>query len=58
MTDTRNISEYRFSEMSFNLANIISLARNENYAEAHFRVGSKIYRMFKVREQNGKVKLI
>ena len=58
MTDDRKISEYAFSEMSFNLENIVSLARNDNYAEAHFRVGSKIYQMFKVREQNGKVKLI
>ena len=58
MTDTRNISEYKFSEMSFNLANIISLAKNDNYAEAHFRVGSKIFRIFQVKEQNGKVKLI
>ncbi len=58
MTDDRKISEYKFSEMSFNLENIISLAKNDNYAEAHLRIGSKIFRMFKVREQNGKVKLI
>ena len=58
MTDDRKISEYAFSEMSFHLEKSVSLARNDNYAEAHFRVGSKIYRMFKVREQNGKVKLI
>ena len=58
MTDDRKISEYGFSEMNFSFVNIISLAKNENYAEAHFRVGSKIFRIFQVKEQNGKVKLI
>ena len=58
MTDDRKINEYSFSEMSFKLENIISLAKNDSYAVSHFRVGSKIYRMFKVREQDGKVRLI
>ena len=58
MTDTRKISEYSFSEMNFSLQNIISLAKNDNYAEAHLRIGSKIFRIFQVREQNGKIKLI
>ena len=58
MTDDRKISEYKFSEMNFTLENVINIAKNNNYIEAHFRVGSKIARLFQAREIDGKVKLI
>ena len=58
MTDDRKISEYKFSEMNFSLENVINIAKNNSYIEAHFSVGSKIARLFQAREIDGKVKLI
>ena len=57
MTDDRKISEYKFSEMNFSLENIINLTKNDSYLEGHFRVGSKIARLFQAREIDGKVKI-
>ena len=57
MTDDRKISEYKFSEMNFSLENVINIAKNNSYIEGHFRVGTKIARLFQVREIDGKVKI-
>jgi hypothetical protein len=57
MTDDRKISEYKFSEMNFSFVNIINLTTNYTYLEGHFRLGAKIIPMFKVEEENGKVKI-
>ena len=58
MKDDGKISEYKFSEMNFSLENIINLTKNDSYIEGHFRVGSKIARLFQAREIDGKVKIL
>ena len=58
MTDDRKISDYSFSEMNFSFVNIISISKNDTYLEGQFRVGADILKLFKVKEKDGKVKII